>query len=55
MFTLNIWTRFEVIKTLRYWSLKKTATSYKEKCVDTENPLQNIWNKVKKLREIGHK
>ena len=40
MFVLKTWEWFEVLKKPKYWSLKETGTSYKQKFVWADNPGQ---------------
>ena len=51
---INWWSEkdFEVIKRSKDWSVKETGAIYKHKFGYTDNPGQNIWNKVKKSSKI---
>ena len=52
-FPLNALERLIFIKTSRYWCRKEIEPNYKEKFVSSDNPEQNIWQKVAKAGKIG--
>lgn len=45
--SLNTCKALKLFKTSRYWRLKESGLSYEQKSVSSDNPGQNIWEKVK--------